>query len=130
VGTLDSLLTLSDELSKGCLIAESAVGKIKRQLDEIGGQVSKTQEEEARKGKENSASLQKTMVGMNPRDVQGSLTVDGMPAEKFLLQFQWDEARYPTRRPLQETVNRLQVMTIILWVDSFHCTGLVSLNVV
>lgn len=70
------------------------------------------------------------MVGINPRDAQGSLTVDGMPAEKFLLQFQWDEARYPSRRPLQETVNRLQVMMIIFWADSFHFSGLVSLNLV
>lgn len=36
VGTLDSLLTLSDELSKSCLLAESTVGKIKRQLEDLG----------------------------------------------------------------------------------------------
>lgn len=40
-------------------------------------------------------------------DVQGELTVDGKPVHTFLTKFQWDEARYPQRRPLQEIVNKL-----------------------
>jgi V-type H+-transporting ATPase subunit C len=39
--------------------------------------------------------------------VQGELTVDGTPVSTYLTRFQWDESRYPVRRPLQETVSKL-----------------------
>jgi hypothetical protein len=31
--------------------------------------------------------------------------VEGMPAETYMERFSWDEAKYPPRRPLKETVS-------------------------
>ena len=36
------------------------------------------------------------------------LTVDGVSADRFLTAFTWDEAKHPARRPLRETVDKLQ----------------------
>lgn len=36
------------------------------------------------------------------------LQVDGVPVERYLTAFQWDEAKHPVRRPLKETVENIQ----------------------
>jgi V-type H+-transporting ATPase subunit C len=36
------------------------------------------------------------------------LNVDGVSAERYLTAFNWDEAKHPARRPLRETVEKLQ----------------------
>jgi len=74
VGTLDSLINLSDELGKIDSITESIVRKIEKTGHELAG----------RKGSE--------------------LTVGGVPAPRYIQQFAWDYAKYPNRRPLKELV--------------------------
>ncbi|KAJ0411960.1 hypothetical protein ATCC90586_009917 [Pythium insidiosum] len=77
VGTLDSLMALSDDLNRVDLVVESAVRKIERQFHDLN--------------KDNQA-----------------LTVDGVPIDRYLNYFAWDEAKHPHRRPLPEIVSIIQ----------------------
>ncbi|KAK4767969.1 hypothetical protein SAY87_003110 [Trapa incisa] len=81
VGTLDSLLSLSDDLLKSNNFMEGVSHKIRRQIEEL----------ERVTGVESNA-----------------LTVDGVPVDSYLTRFVWDEARYPTMSPLKEIVDSLQ----------------------
>eukprot|EP00594_Rhizosolenia_setigera_P015742 CAMPEP_0178966008 /NCGR_PEP_ID=MMETSP0789-20121207/16668_1 /TAXON_ID=3005 /ORGANISM="Rhizosolenia setigera, Strain CCMP 1694" /LENGTH=423 /DNA_ID=CAMNT_0020651195 /DNA_START=50 /DNA_END=1321 /DNA_ORIENTATION=- len=76
VGTLDSLMTLSDELGKTDKVVESVVRKIEKTSYELGAG-----------GK------------------RADLTVGGVPAPRYIQQFAWDYAKYPNRRPLKELVS-------------------------
>jgi V-type H+-transporting ATPase subunit C len=78
VGTLDSLMALSDELSKVSQMMDAVVNKVKRQVSDAGGAKSLT-----------------------------SLKVDGKSTESFVQHFKWDEAKFPARRPLKDTVERM-----------------------
>eukprot|EP00559_Dactyliosolen_fragilissimus_P007398 CAMPEP_0184871366 /NCGR_PEP_ID=MMETSP0580-20130426/40677_1 /TAXON_ID=1118495 /ORGANISM="Dactyliosolen fragilissimus" /LENGTH=481 /DNA_ID=CAMNT_0027374015 /DNA_START=129 /DNA_END=1574 /DNA_ORIENTATION=- len=77
VGTLDSLMKLSDDMGKTDAIVESIVRKIEKTGKELSA--------EARKASE--------------------LTVGGVPAQRYIQQFAWDFAKYPNRRPLKELVS-------------------------
>jgi len=74
VGTLDSLMTLSDQLVKTDAIVESIVRKVEKTGLELSG----------KKGSD--------------------FTVGGVPAPRYIQQFAWDYAKYPNRRPLKELV--------------------------
>ncbi|MEW5315743.1 MAG: hypothetical protein WDW38_007149 [Sanguina aurantia] len=78
VGTLDTLMALSDELIKTNTFIENVVAKIRRQVLEVGGSIA-----------------------------VGGLKVDGLPAEAYITKFKWEEAKYPVRRPLKETVDKI-----------------------
>ncbi|BAU01729.1 hypothetical protein LR48_Vigan10g173200 [Vigna angularis] len=78
VGTLDSLLSLSDDLVKSNNFVEGVSHKIRRQIDDL-----------------------ERVSGA----VTSSLTVDGVPVDSYLTRFAWDETRYPTMSPLKETVD-------------------------
>ncbi|DBA01779.1 TPA: hypothetical protein N0F65_010189 [Lagenidium giganteum] len=77
VGTLDSLMALSDDLNRVDMSIESVVRKIERQFHD-----------------------------MNKGDQ--ALTVDGVPVDRYLNFFSWDEAKHPHRRPLPEIVSIIQ----------------------
>mmetsp|Transcript_7242 Transcript_7242/g.11381 ORF Transcript_7242/g.11381 Transcript_7242/m.11381 type:complete len:373 (-) Transcript_7242:2780-3898(-) len=81
VGTLDSLLALSDDLVKVNTLVEAVAQKIQRQVVELASSES---------------------------EIARDLTVDGVSAGRFLTDFAWDEAKHPARRPLRETVDKLQ----------------------
>ncbi|KAF8020892.1 hypothetical protein BT93_G1334 [Corymbia citriodora subsp. variegata] len=81
VGTLDSLLALSDDLLKSNSFVEGVSHKIRRQIEEL----------ERVSGVESS-----------------SLTVDGVPVDSYLTRFVWDDAKYPTMAPLRETIDTIQ----------------------
>jgi len=81
VGTLDSLLALSDDLSKVNQAVEGTVNKIRRQLFEL-------------------------QTGM-PEEEQTAAFVEGMTPESYLQRFVWNEAKYPSRRPPKDTVNAI-----------------------
>jgi len=74
VGTLDSLMTLSDELTKTDQIVEGIVRKVENTAIELAGKK------------------------------VSDLTVGGVPAPRYIQQFAWDYAKYPNRRPLKELV--------------------------
>ncbi|KAL6517947.1 V-type proton ATPase subunit C [Orobanche minor] len=78
VGTLDSLLALSDDLLKANSFIEGVSHKIRRQIEEL-----------------------ERVSGV----VSSSLTVDGVPVDSYLTRFVWDEAKYPTMSPLREVVD-------------------------
>ncbi|XP_020599282.1 V-type proton ATPase subunit C [Phalaenopsis equestris] len=80
VGTLDSLLSLSDDLSKSNAFIEGVAHKIRRQIEEL----------ERASGIESLA-----------------LTVDGVPVDTYLTRFVWDESKYPTVSPLREIVDTI-----------------------
>ena len=77
VGTLDSLITLSDELGKTDSLIESIVRKVEKTGQELSSYTGKRSE----------------------------LTVGGVPAKRYIQQFAWDYAKYPNRRPLKELVS-------------------------
>jgi V-type H+-transporting ATPase subunit C len=81
VGTLDSLMALSDDLSKIDTFVEQTTKKIVRQLMDINDK--------------------KTEKGEN-------LTVNGTAIETYLTHFTWDEAKYPVRSPLKELTDKIQ----------------------
>jgi len=74
VGTLDSLMTLSDGMDKTDSIVESVVRTIEKTGMELSAYAGKNSE----------------------------LTVGGVPAKRYIQQFVWDYAKYPNRRPLKE----------------------------
>ncbi|GAV59533.1 V-ATPase_C domain-containing protein [Cephalotus follicularis] len=78
VGTLDSLLALSDDLLKSNSFVEGVSHKIRRQIEEL----------------ERISSVESS-----------ALTVDGVPVDSYLTRFVWDEAKYPTVTPLREIVD-------------------------
>jgi V-type H+-transporting ATPase subunit C len=80
VGTLDSLLALTDDLLKSNSFVEAASHKIRRQIEDL----------ERVSGVDSSA-----------------LTVDGVPVDSYLTKFVWDEAKYPTMSPLREVVDSI-----------------------
>eukprot|EP00956_Cyclotella_meneghiniana_P002987 scaffold3655_cov51-Cyclotella_meneghiniana.AAC.1 len=77
VGTLDSLMNLSDDLGKTDTVIESIVRKVEKSSAELAGK------------KFSSAEL----------------TVGGVPSTRYIQQFAWDYAKYPNRRPLKELVS-------------------------
>jgi len=77
VGTLDSLMNLSDELGKTDSLIEAIVRKVEKSSAELAG-------------KKFSAA---------------ELTVGGVPSTRYIQQFAWDYAKYPNRRPLRELVS-------------------------
>jgi len=81
VGTLDSLLTLSDDLIKVNSAVEGTVNKIRRQLFELQTGISE--------------------------DDQVDVLVEGMAPESYLQRFAWNEAKYPSRRPPKDTINAI-----------------------
>ncbi|CAA2939124.1 V-type proton ATPase subunit C [Olea europaea subsp. europaea] len=82
VGTLDSLLALSDDLLKSNNFIEGVSHKIRRQIEDL-----------------------ERVSGV----VSSSLTVDGVPVDSYLTRFVWDEAKYPTMSPLREIVDGIHV---------------------
>lgn len=99
VGTLDSLLSLSDDLTKSNNFVEGVSHKIRRQIEEL----------ERVSGVESSG-----------------LTVDGVPVDSYLTRFAWDEAKYPTMSPLREIVDGIHVQVakieddLKVTTDGFH----------
>jgi V-type H+-transporting ATPase subunit C len=94
VGTLDSLMVLSDDLVKVNALIEAVVNKIRRQLFEL------------------------SVLGED----SGEVLVEGVPPESYLELFSWDEAKYPPRRPLKETVDSI-TETIQQLEDSLKVGG-------
>lgn len=82
VGTLDSLLALSDDLLKSNAFIEGVSHKIRRQVEEL----------------ERASGVD-----------GGGFTVDGVPVDSYLTRFVWDEAKYPTMSPLREIVDSIHV---------------------
>lgn len=78
VGTLDSLLALSDDLVKSNSFIEGVCSKIRRQIEEL-----------------------ERVSGV----ASSSLTVDGVPVDSYLTRFVWDDAKYPTMSPLKDSVD-------------------------
>ena len=76
--TLDSLLALSDDRVKVNSAVEGTVNKIRRQLFDLQAQL--------------------------PVDERADVWVEGMTPEGYLQRFAWNEAKYPARRPLKDTV--------------------------
>lgn len=81
VGTLNSLLTLGDELAKFGSFVESVAMKVRRQIED----------------------LEKTTSS-----VSTSLSVHGVPVEIFVTRFGWNLAKYPTETPLKDTTAIIQ----------------------
>jgi V-type H+-transporting ATPase subunit C len=79
VGTLDSLMMLSDDLAKIDTFVENTTKKIVRQLTDI--------DKKPEKGE--------------------SLTVNGTAIDAYLTHFNWDEAKYPMRSPLKELTDKI-----------------------
>jgi V-type H+-transporting ATPase subunit C len=93
VGTLDTLMTLSDEMGKTDQIVESIVRKIEKTAHELSDRSNKVI---------GHNSNSHTTSSNNPMDM--ALTVGGVPATRYIQQFAWDSAKYPSRRPLKELV--------------------------
>lgn len=88
VGTLDSLMTLSDELAKKDTFVEMTTKKIARQLVDLSADESK----EAK----NKDKYQ--------------LIVNGAGVDSYMHQFQWDEAKYKVTSPLSDIVDAIVSM--------------------
>jgi V-type H+-transporting ATPase subunit C len=76
IGTLDTLMHLSDDLSKTSSLVEVVVNKLRRQVHELGGPVSASQ-----------------------------LRVKGLAPDTYITRFKWNEAKYQAKRPLRELVD-------------------------
>jgi len=77
VGTLDSLINMSDDLGKTDSLIESILRKVEKTGQELSSYTGNKSE----------------------------LTVGGVPAKRYIQQFAWDYAKYPNRRPLKDLVS-------------------------
>jgi len=82
VGTLDSLMALSDDLAKIDLFVENTTKKIVRQLMEI--------------------------MDKKPEKNE-TLTVNGSDIDTYLQHFAWEEAKYPIRNSLKELTDKIHI---------------------
>eukprot|EP01114_Cavostelium_apophysatum_P015435 TRINITY_DN419_c0_g1_i1.p1 TRINITY_DN419_c0_g1~~TRINITY_DN419_c0_g1_i1.p1 ORF type:complete len:377 (-),score=122.09 TRINITY_DN419_c0_g1_i1:67-1197(-) len=89
VGTLDSLMSLSDELHKSDTLVENVTRKIAQQLLELLDTGNKNEKIEP-------------------------LSVNNNSAETFLTFFRWEEAKYPTSTPLKNLVEQIQTQVVKL----------------
>jgi V-type H+-transporting ATPase subunit C len=80
VGTLDSLMALSDELNKVDTYVEIATRKIATQLFDL----------------------------LDTKDKYEALSVNNNTLETYLTFFKWDEAKYPTSQALKSLVEMIQ----------------------
>eukprot|EP01112_Ceratiomyxa_fruticulosa_P017847 TRINITY_DN5633_c0_g1_i1.p1 TRINITY_DN5633_c0_g1~~TRINITY_DN5633_c0_g1_i1.p1 ORF type:complete len:376 (-),score=77.83 TRINITY_DN5633_c0_g1_i1:272-1399(-) len=80
VGTLDSLMSLSDDLQKMDIYVESVARKIVKQLVDI--------------------------MEKKP-DKSDSLAINGANVETYLTHFAWEEAKYPVRSALRELTDKI-----------------------
>jgi len=80
VGTLDSLMSLSDELSKVDMMGEAVAKKIRRTFEELRIKC----------------------------DVDKELTVGGLDPKQYIEQFAWKHDRFPRQRKLPELVKYIQ----------------------
>lgn len=102
IGTLDSLLALSDDLQKINGQIENVTQKIKRQIQEIGEHIAKESIRQRRD--DNNENNNNSNEAFAPQVI---LTVDGVPTEQYLAEFKWDEAKNPAKRQLRETVEKI-----------------------
>jgi len=100
VGTLDSLMSLSDELNKYDQYIELATRKIANQLFDV------LDTGEEGKKKEKSSDLP-----TNPID---NLTVNNNNIDTYLQYFRWDEAKYPTSHSLKALTELIHVQVVKL----------------
>ena len=103
IGTLDSLLALSDDLQKINGQIENVTQKIKRQIQEIGEHIAKESMRQ-RRDDNNENNNNNSNEAFAPQVI---LTVDGVPTEQYLAEFKWDEAKNPAKRQLRETVEKI-----------------------
>ncbi|EFA81774.1 H+-transporting ATPase [Heterostelium album PN500] len=80
VGTLNSLITLNDELAKIDTFVEMTAKRISKQLSDLVG---------SKPGKEKS------------------LSINGHTIQQYLSQFKWDDAKYNPKSTLQEIVDKI-----------------------
>lgn len=78
VGTIDTLLAHSDDLAKMSAATEAIVAKIRRTIADVAGPTS-----------------------------LGTLRVENLPVESYLTRWRWDEPKFPLRRPIKETLDKI-----------------------
>ena len=85
VGTLDDLFGASDQLIKTCVSVEAALNRLKRVLGDF-----------------------------DPRAAESvaHVEVEGTRAETYLQHFAWNEAKYPSHKPIRETVETLHSLAM------------------
>ncbi|KAJ2724088.1 Vacuolar ATP synthase subunit C [Coemansia sp. Benny D115] len=81
IGTLDTLVRLSDDLGKFDLAYETTLGKF---VDNL-----------------------RTLTGASNAQLQVALTVDGKSVDQYLRTFAWDNATYRADRPLPEILSQI-----------------------
>ncbi|MXQ87814.1 hypothetical protein E5288_WYG018187 [Bos mutus] len=91
VGTLDSLVGLSDELAKLDIFAESLIRRMAQSVVEVM---------EDSKGK-----------------VQENLLANGVDLTSFVTHFEWDVAKYPAKQPLVSVVDILAKQLAQIEID-------------
>lgn len=89
VGTLDSLMSLSDDLHKIDTMVESVTRKIATQLNDLMD------------------------TGAKGEKMEG-LTVNNNNVDAYLTFFRWEEAKYPSGQPLKSLVEMIQSQVIKL----------------
>lgn len=82
MGTLDSLLTLSDELVKTCTLVEGVASKIRRQLSELNRESAEASPNPFSHAQPHARARQLV-----------DLAVDGVPVRRYLQAFSWNEAK-------------------------------------
>lgn len=79
VGTMDSLMSLGDDLNKMDALAEATASKVYKQLDEL----------------KNEASGANTPANELPQ-------INGVPITTYVQTWEWDEAKFQLKTPLRE----------------------------
>lgn len=81
VGTLDTLMQLSDDITKMDVFAESLVGKL--------------------------ATTLLTLFDRDEEKVRSSLAANSAPLDQYLQKFQWDAAKYAVKNNVRELVDTI-----------------------
>ena len=93
VGTLDTLMALSDDLAK----YDTAVGAVAKKIEKTYFDLQKAEEEKAGDAAAASSSKEKQA---KQQEVE-QLKIGNATARDFVEKFSWNETRYPKRSPLR-----------------------------
>ena len=94
VGTLDTLMALSDDLAK----YDTAVGAVAKKIEKTYFDLQKA-EEEKKEGDAEGGAAKKDKAGKQVEVEQ--LKIGNSTARDFVEKFSWNETRYPKRSPLR-----------------------------
>lgn len=108
VGTLDSLMALSDDLERVDRYVEGVVHRLEKEIRNIINQESDPDKETPAEREKREKQLREMRFISRDGDNGDPAKGKGLAAEEYLKEFAWDQARYQIKSTLPELVKDMQ----------------------